>query len=117
MKNEQDVPVVIVNERGLITFVNEAFVSVFGWSAKEITGRGLHLIIPADMRDAHYLEFSLFMVTGKSRIFNQPLKLRTVDNKGKEFEAEHFIVAENVDGKWQVGARIRPQEQRDGRGS
>ena len=34
LKLMRDVPVIISNEEGFITYVNEKFISVFGWASK-----------------------------------------------------------------------------------
>lgn len=108
IKQETDVPVVIADHRGLITFVNQPFTAVFGWTPKEIIGKSLATIIPTNLHDAHHLGFSRFTSTGTPTLLNQPLALKAVGKNGKEFDAEHFIVAEQRDGQWMFGATIRP---------
>lgn len=108
LKSTRDVPVIIANEEGLITYVNEKFTSVFGWASKESMGSPLTLIIPPNLRDAHHMGFSRFMSTGQPTLLNQTLKLKAVNKKGEEFDAEHFIIAEKKDGHWVIGATVKP---------
>ncbi len=108
---ETNVPVVLADQEGQITYVNDQFEAVFGWHASEIMGRPLTVIIPKNLHDAHHLGFSRFLTTGKPTLLNQPLKLKTVTKKGREFDAEHTIVAEQKQGQWVFGATIRPLDE------
>lgn len=107
-RHQRYVPVVIADHQGLITEVNEQFEIVFGWSAHEVVGKSLTTIIPKRLHDSHHLGFSRFLTTGKPTLLNQPLQLKTVTKDGKEFDAEHFIIAEQTNGQWRFGATVRP---------
>ena len=100
--------VIVADHQGLVTEVNAAFERLFGWSSAEIKGKPLTTIIPPSFHDSHHLGFSRFLTTGKPTLLNQPLKLKAITKDGREFEAEHFIVAEQVGGQWCFGATIRP---------
>lgn len=105
-----DAPVVIADQEGLIIEVNKPFQAVFGWSAEEIVGKPLTVIIPKSLHDSHHLGFARFLATGKPTLLDQPLRLKAVTKDGGEFDAEHFIVAQQAGGRWQFGATIRPLE-------
>ena len=108
LKREQAIPVVLANHQGIISFVNPQFERVFGWSVKEIVGKPLTTIIPGTLHDSHHLGFSRFLATGKATLLNQPLTLKAIAKDGREFDAEHCIVAEQDQGHWVFGATIRP---------
>jgi PAS domain S-box-containing protein len=108
LRRERSAPVVIANHNGIITYVNARFEAEFGWSAPEIIGKPLAVIIPHNLHDAHHLGFSRFVTSGVPTLLNQPLVLKAVDKAGREFEAEHTIVAEQERGQWVFGATIRP---------
>lgn len=108
LKKEAHLPVVTVDEFGVITFINEAFTNFFGWSQKEIIGRPLTIIIPKNLHDAHHLGFSRFLSTEAPTLMNQPLKLKALLKNGKEIDAEHIIIAEKINGFWVFGATLRP---------
>jgi PAS domain S-box-containing protein len=108
LKKLTDVCVVIADSDGAIEFVNECFLTTFGWSQAEILGRPLTMIIPNSLRDAHNMGFSRFLVTGIPTLLNKALRLKAVLKDGSEIEAEHYIIAENQDGRWLFGATIRP---------
>ena len=108
MKRETDLPVVIADHEGFITYVNEAFQLVFGWNSEEILGKTLTTIIPRSLHDAHNLGFSRFLLTGTPTLLDQPLNLKAVTKDGKEFEAEHYIIADHQGDQWGFGAMILP---------
>lgn len=108
LRARKDLPVVVADEKGLITEVNDLFCEVFGWSRAEAIGRPLSSIIPPDLRDAHHLGFSRFLVTGQTTILGKPLPLKAVRRDGTVFEAEHVIAGERRDGAWVFAATIRP---------
>ena len=110
LKGEKDLPMVLADEQGLITYVNVMFQKVFGWQSNEVVGRPLTTIIPPNLRDAHHMGFSRFLVTGKPTLLNQPLKLKAIKKDGTIFDAEHFIVAERIKNNWVFGATIQPLE-------
>ncbi len=119
MKREDSIPVVIVNSLGIITYVNGAFEDAMGWESPAILGRSLTLIIPEYLRDAHNLGFSRFLTTEQPTLLEHPIQLKAVDRNGREFVAEHFIIAEKVDGEWCFGATIKELdgEERSGAGN
>lgn len=108
LRQEEDIPTVIVDQNGIVVFVNASFEGVFGWTENEMLGELVTKIIPASMHDAHNLGFSRFVTTGKPRLMHQPLKLVAIGKEGQVFEAEHYLIAEKEKGEWRIGASIRP---------
>lgn len=107
LKSESEVPVVIADQRGIITHINESFGKIFHWKTDDLIGKSLVTIIPRNMRDAHQMGFSRFYVTGSGTILDQALELKVLTGDGQELLAEHIISAEQIDGEWVMGARIR----------
>ncbi|MCP9849418.1 PAS domain-containing protein [Cyanobium sp. Morenito 9A2] len=107
----QELPFVRADQEGLIEEINPRFSEVYGWSADDLLGQSLGLILPSFFRDAHHLGFSRFqMGSGDSEILNHPLKLKTVCKDASELESEHFIVAERHGEIWSFAATLRPLE-------
>lgn len=107
---ETEKPVVAIDEQGFITFLNPAFERSYGWSSNDLVGQLVTRIMPPHMRDAHNFGFSRFLVTEAPRILNQPLQLPVSCKDGTVMDAEHFIVGENVEGKWRFAATISRAE-------
>lgn len=108
MRLETVFPVVLTDQEGFISYVNDSFKTVFGWSSEEIVGLPLEVIIPTSLHDSHRLSFSRFVMTEKSHVLNHPLLLKAVTKDGKEFESEHLITAHKQGEHWLFGAMIRP---------
>jgi PAS domain S-box-containing protein len=108
LRQVNDAAVVVVNQEGAITFVNGPFEDLFQWRSDQIVGKPLTTIIPVNLRDAHQLGFSRFLTTEKPSVLQTPLLLKAVSRDGRVFEAEHYIVAERIDGSWNFAATIKP---------
>ena len=108
LRRISDVPVILADHDGFITYINQQFEQVFGWTSSAIVGQPLSVIIPANLRDAHHLGFSRFLETGQTHILHQPLALKAVTKDGRVFDAEHTIIAEQHNQQWAFGATIRP---------
>ena len=106
LKEKTDVPVIIADHLGNIIHINPIFEKIFGWKKDILVGKMISIIIPNRLKDAHHMGFSRFLVTGKPTLLNQNLKLTILTMDGKELDAEHFIVAEKINGKWVFGAKI-----------
>jgi PAS domain S-box-containing protein len=110
LKAETDVPVIIADPLGNVIHINQIFEKTFGWKKDFLVGKMLSSIIPDRLKDAHHLGLSRFLVTGKPTLLNQNLKLSVLTMDGKELDAEHFIIAEKINGNWVFGAKISPLE-------
>jgi PAS domain S-box-containing protein len=108
MKLENEKPVIITDQEGFITYINEAFNTVYGWTLEEIIGLPLEIIIPSSLHDSHRMSFSRFVMTEKAKILNHPLLLKTVTKDGLEVDSEHFITAEKQGEDWFFAATISP---------
>lgn len=106
---EKDKPVVAIDNHGIITFVNDAFEAAYGWSAVELQGQIITVIMPPHMRDAHNFGFSRFLISQQPRILSTPLSLPVHCKDGSVVDAEHFIVGEKSDADWRFAATIVPK--------
>ena len=111
LKTESNIPVIIVDHDGIIVHINQMFEKTWGWKKDVLIGQMLTTIIPDTLKDAHHMGFSRFLLTGKPTILNQTIELNILKMDGKEEGAEHFIIAEKINGNWVFGATIKPQEE------
>ena len=111
LKAETGIPVIIVDHEGIVVHINHSFERNYGWQKDFLIGKTLTTIIPETLRSAHHLGFSRFKLTSDPKILNQPLNLSIVMADGSEAVAEHFIIAEKINGDWVFGATITPAEQ------
>jgi len=114
LKTETAVPVIIVDHEGTVVHINQMFEKIWGWQRDALIGQALTTVIPGNLKDAHHMGFSRFLLTGKPTILNQALELLILKADGKEAAAEHFIIAEKINGNWVFGATIKPLAPNDG---
>ncbi len=108
LKRKTDAPVVMTDQDGFVTYVNDAFRRDLRWEPDDLVGRPITWIISKEFHDAHHLGLSRFLVTERSTVLDRPLRLTVVTKDGTELIAEHFIIAEKQQGRWVFGAVIRP---------
>ena len=107
--HEKKVPVIAIDNHGVITYVNKSFGQAYGWTEEELSGQVITVIMPPYMRDAHNFGFSRFIVSEQSRILNTPLSLPVQCKDGQVVEAEHYIVGEKSKDTWSFAATIIPK--------
>lgn len=108
LKQCADIPVVIADHQGFITYINPCFTEVLGWHETDLIGQLLTIILPSSFRDSHALAFSRFQATETATVLNHPIQLKTVTKSQAEILTEHFIVAEKQGEVWHFGAMLRP---------
>jgi len=104
-----DNPIIIANQGGYVTFINQQFTQDFEWESTDIIGKPLSVILPESFNDAHNLAFSRFQATEMSTILDHPLELMTVTKSGREILTEHFITAAKKEGIWYFAAILKPR--------
>ena len=70
--------VVICDRGGSITFWNAAAERVFGWSADEVVGTSLDVIIPERLRRRHWEGYRRVMVSGQTSYGDRLLEVPAV---------------------------------------
>lgn len=105
----QEVPVVAIDEQGIFTYVNDVFEKTYGWKKADLIGNIITVIMPEHMRDAHNFGFSRFLTTETARILGKPLALPVRLKDGTICDAEHYILGEkDTKGSWRFAATITP---------
>lgn len=95
--------VVIADPSGVITFWNDAAVTMFGWSAAQAVGRSLDLIIPDAQRRRHWDGYRQVMATGVTRYGTDVLRVPAANAEG-ERRSIAFTVTLLRDGDQRVSA-------------
>lgn len=108
---EQKLPLIVSNQSGSVTYINQSFSRYFGWTSEDVVGQPLTIIIPPHLRDAHHLGFSRFLTTEQPTLLNKPLLLAIITKEGKQLNAEHLILACKKNGEWNFAATITPVEE------
>jgi PAS domain S-box-containing protein len=85
--------ILMIDNKGEITFWNPQAESIFGWKSEEVLGRNIaDVIIPENMKSSHHSGMDRFLSAGKSTILNQLLELNAVNKNGVEFPVELTVV-------------------------
>jgi len=92
--------IVSVDADQRVIIFNRAAERIFGWSAAEVTGKPLDLLIPQRYREAHRQHVSRFGETGaSSRTMQSPGTLYGLRSNGEEFPIEATIAHTAVGGE------------------
>jgi PAS domain S-box-containing protein len=95
---------------GIITYINDAFTDLYGWTSTDLYGKSLTTIMPNKFREAHQFGFSRFLVSGQRRIIGRAIPLEVTFKDGTTKLAEHFILTDKKDGSWRFAATIIQRE-------
>jgi PAS domain S-box-containing protein len=88
--------IVSANGRGEITFLNSAAEQVFGYSAREVVGKPLTLLMPERFRQAHRQGLKRFISTGEARVIGRTVELAGRRKNGREFPLELSLSTSNL---------------------
>lgn len=99
-------PIIIADEQGMVTFINDHFEQAYGWTQDDLLGQPLLIIIPPALHDAHNLGFSRFVTTGETTLMGQALNLKIVTKSQNILEAIHIIKGKRIKDAWVIGATI-----------
>jgi PAS domain S-box-containing protein len=61
-----EIPIVMVDDAGLIRFWSKGAERAFGHAQQDAVGQTLDLIVPQEFRDAHWVGFRRAMISGKA---------------------------------------------------
>ncbi len=100
--------IVMIDERGSITYWNPAAERIFGYTSEEAAGKRLHQwLAPVQDREAAAKGFEQFAKTGQGPVVGKVLELFAVRNDGQEIPIELSVGAVPLDGKWHAVGVIR----------
>jgi PAS domain S-box-containing protein len=99
--------IVITNQKGLIVHCNTQLETLFGYSAKEVLGKPVEMLIPQRFHDAHRGHRASFGTARSRRIMGLGMDLFGQRKDGSEFPVDVMLspMAENT--SWEVMVSIR----------
>jgi PAS domain S-box-containing protein len=83
--------VIIVDERGRISQVNDHVKMVFGYTARELAGRPIEILIPARFRHRHLMHRKNYMAEPRLREMGIDLELFALRKDGSEFPVDIML--------------------------
>ncbi len=80
--------IVSADPRGNITYFNRSAELIFGYSAAEVLGKPLTLLMPERFHDAHRRGLERFLSTGEPRVIGKKVEMAGRRKDGSEFPLE-----------------------------
>src|SRR5215203_6712418 len=110
--------VIAVDEEQRIIFFNEGAERIFGWTADEVGGKYLAMLLPERFRASHRGHVHGFGAAhGRARLMGERQEISGLRKSGEEFPAEASIQRMEIDGRnvyaavlRDVSARYRAEE-------
>ncbi len=104
--------IVTADSRGEIVTWNPAAEHLFGYTADEVRGRSLTLLVPERFRQAHQAGMSRVVETGKTRIIGKTVEVYGLHRDGHEFPIELSLATWEDEGERFFGGIIRDISER-----
>lgn len=93
--------VIVINQQSTILKWNAKAETLFGFSAKEVTGKNLtEYIIPERYRESHQLGMQYFLKTGEGPVLGRTIEITALNKAGKEFFINLSISAAKITDNW-----------------
>ena len=92
--------IIMLDDKGTVTFSNAAAEKMFGWSAAEITGRNFHRVfIPERLYATARQAFTRFSEQGTGPLLGRTTEVVALRRDGIEFPLELSVSSMNIKGK------------------
>lgn len=92
--------IISVDSNGNIIFLNNVAEAMYGYSAEEVLGRPLTLMIPERFREVYQNGIERLISTGKSNIIGKTVELAGLRKDGSEFIVEMYL------SSWKIGEKM-----------
>jgi PAS domain S-box-containing protein len=92
--------VIVASVEGKILLWNDRAHVIFGYSCQEILGQSLDMIIPSELREAHWRGFNRAVSDGRTTSFGQAMITKSVHKTGRKIYVDlSFGVLKNSTGQ------------------
>jgi PAS domain S-box-containing protein len=91
--------VIIIDQRGRVTYINAAAERIFGYRIDEMLGRELaEAIVPTSLREAHRRGLARYLATGQAQILDRRIEITAMRADGSEFPVELTVTRADLPG-------------------
>ena len=92
--------VIIIDQQGIVTYVNAAAERIFGYRADQVLGRELaEAFVPPPSRKAHRRGLARYLAAGKPHILDRRIETTAMRADGSEFPAELTVTRAGLPGE------------------
>jgi PAS domain S-box-containing protein len=105
--------IVVADQEGRITLFNPAAERIFGYSAHEVAGQSLAMLVPPDFQARHQAGLRRYVQTREPQVIGRLIELRGRRKDGVEFPLELSLSAIDVGSELQFLGAIRDTTERD----
>lgn len=99
--------IITIDEHGVIESVNAATERIFGYSAAELEGRNVKLLMPAPHRDRHDDYIARYLSSGEAKIIGFGREVEGLRKDGTRFPADLAVSEFNVGGRRMFTGMVR----------
>jgi len=100
--------ILMMDQRGAITFWNPAAERTLGWTEAEALGHNLHqLLAPQRFHGAHHAAFPEFVRTGQGAAVGKTLELQAIRKDGREISVSLSLSAVRLQDQWHAVGIMR----------
>ncbi len=103
---------IVVDDRGIVQSFSAAAVKTFGWSAQEMIGRSVSVLVPSPHREEHDSYLARYRVTGVSRMIGTGRTVAGLRKDGSTFPMDLSVGEAEVAGRRFFTAFIRDLTER-----
>ena len=100
-------PMVIVDERGYIVFINTQAEKLFGYLREELIGVPVEILLPETLREEHVLDRVRYVLSPQTRPMGERLGLHARRRDGTELPVEVCLAPIRRDGTTLISSTIR----------
>ncbi len=101
-----EIPIVMVDDAGLIRFWSKGAERAFGHPQQDAVGQTLDLIVPPEFRDAHWAGFRRAMTSGKAAAEGNPGPFPAMAAGGKKLTINGTLTLLRRAGGQAMGAMV-----------
>jgi two-component system sensor kinase FixL len=105
-------PIICIDVEGIVTLFNRAAESIFGYSATEVVGRNVKMLMPAPYRDEHDGYIMRYRTTGTAKAIGRIREVQAQRKSGEVFPIELSISEARVGDDVIYSAIIRDVSER-----
>ncbi len=105
--------IVMIDDKGNISFWNNAAERIFGYEQQEVIGKNMHSLIAPEKYYRKFLQgFDKFKATGQGNVVGRTIELTAIRKNGEEFPVELSVSSIQLEGLWHSVGIVRDVTQR-----